>query len=109
MIFLWSITKKKRKRLNYYIEEWNTSTLYDIFRNQSTDPTVCLLPDKWHRTDPCITVCGKWIFDSNFEVTFPLIQDFLNCICRGNDTDDIKFVGVLYAIIADPPEFFKED
>ena len=75
VIFLWDIKKKNEKRLNYSIEEWHTSTLYNIFRNQSTYPTVCLLLDTWHRIDNCITVCGKWIFDSNFEVAFPLTQD----------------------------------
>ena len=33
----------QKKRLNYHIEEWHTSTPYDISRNQSTYPTVCLL------------------------------------------------------------------
>ena len=35
---------------------------------------------------------------------FPLKQDFLNYACRVNDTDENKFVGVLHAIIAVPPE-----
>ena len=58
----------------------------------------------WHQTNHCITVRGKWIFDSNFEVDFALTQGCLNYICRGNDTDEIKLVGVLQAIIAVPPE-----
>ena len=58
----------------------------------------------WHRNDHCITVCGKWIFYSNFEVDFPLTQDFLNSTCRGNDNDENKFVGVLHAIRAVPLE-----
>ena len=77
---------------------------YDIFRNQSTYPTVCLLLDMWYRTNHCITVCGKWIFYSNFEVAFPLTQDCLNSTCRGNDTDENKKFGVLHAIRAVPLE-----
>ena len=107
VIFLWDITNKNKKRLNYRIEEWNTSTPYDICRNQSTYTNMCLLLDIWHRTDNCITVCGKWIFDSNLEVEFPLTQDYVNCICRGNDTDEIKFVGVLHTIREVPPEVFQ--
>ena len=57
-----------------------------------------------HRTNHCITVWDKWIFDSNFEVKFPLTQDFLNVICCGNDTDEIIFVGVFHSIRAVPPE-----
>ena len=65
-------------------------------------PTVCLLLETSYQTDHCIKVRGKYIFDSNFEAAFPLTQDFLNYICRGNDTDKVRFVGVLHAIIAFP-------
>ena len=60
-----------------------------------------------HWTNHCITVCGKWIFDSNSEVAFPLTQDCLNYTCRGNETDEIKIFGVLDAIILVPPEVFQ--
>ena len=65
---------------------------------------MCLVLDTWYRTNHCIKVCSKWIFDSNFEVDFPLTQDCLNYTCCGNDTDEIKFVGVLNVIRAVPPE-----
>ena len=32
----------------------------------------------------------------------PLTQDCLNYICCGNDTDEIKFVGILHAIRSVP-------
>ena len=57
----------------------------------------------WHRNDHCIIVFGKWIFDSNLKVALPLTHDYLNYICRVNDTDEIIFVGVLHAIRAVPP------
>ena len=66
--------EKKEKRLNDLIEEWPTSTPYDILRNKSTYTTVCLLLDTWHRTDHCITVFSKWVFDSNFKVALPNTQ-----------------------------------
>ena len=64
---------------------------------------MCLLLYTAHRTDHCITACGKWIFDSNFEFALPLTKASLNYICSGNDTDEITFVGVLHAIRAVPP------
>ena len=64
---------------------------------------MCLLQDTAHRKDNCITICGKWIFDSNLEFALPLTKASLNYICSGNDTDDITFVGVLRAIGAGPP------
>ena len=60
-----------------------------------------------HRTYNCITICGKWIFDFNLEFSLPLTKYSLNYICSGNDTDDIKFVGVLHEIRAVPPIFVQ--
>ena len=100
--------KEKMKKLpNHCIEEWNISTPYDMFWNPYTYPNVCLLLDTCHRTDHCITVCDKWIFDSNFEVYFPLTHYFLNYSCRGNDTDQIKYFAVFHAIISVPPEVIQ--
>ena len=104
VIFLWDITEKNQKRLNYRIEEWHTSTPYDLFRNWSTYPTVCLLLDMWHQTDHHIIVFSKLIFDSNLKVALPLTQDSLNYICCGNKTDDNKFIGVMHAIREVRPE-----
>ena len=64
---------------------------------------MCLLLDTAHRTDHCITVCGKSIFDSNLEFALPLTKASLNYICSGNDTDEITFVGVLHGIRVVPP------
>ena len=63
---------------------------------------MCLLLDTEHRTDHCITVFGKWIFDSNLESEFPLKKASLHYIFSGNDNYDITFVGVLHAIRAFP-------
>ena len=61
---------------------------------------MCLLLDTAHRTNHCITVCGKWIFDSNLESALTGTESLLNYICSGNDTDDITFVGAFHAIRA---------
>ena len=65
---------------------------------------MCLLLDRAHRADHCITVCGKLIFDSDLELALPLTRAWLNYIFSGNDTDEITFVGVLCKIRAVPPE-----
>ena len=78
-----------------------------MFCQLSYHPTVFLSLDTSHRNDHCITVCGKLIFDSNLEVTFPLTQDCLNFTCSGNDTEKISFICVLHAIVAVPPEYFQ--
>ena len=68
------------------------------------DPTVCLLLDTAHWSDHCITVCGKWIFDSNLKLALPLTRAWLNYICSGNDTDKIEFIDIFHAIRAVPHE-----
>ena len=37
-------------------------------------------------------------------MVLPITQDSLNYMCRGNDTDVRKFIGVLHAIRAVPPK-----
>ena len=76
---------------------------YDILLNHYNYPTMCLLLDSAHRTDHCIAICGKWIFDHNLDFALPLTKASLNVICSGNDTDDITYVGVMHAIGAVPP------
>ena len=68
---------------------------------------LCLLLDTTHRTDHCINVCGKWIFDTNLECALPFTKASLNYICSVNDTDEITFVGVLHAIRAVPTIVFQ--
>ena len=96
--------EKNEINVHYHIQEWNKfTTTYDILHNHSNYHTVCLLLDTAHRTDHCITVCGKWIIDSNLEFALPLTKASLNYTCSGNDTDEITFVGVLHALRAVPP------
>ena len=96
--------EKNEIKIHYHVQEWHTLTTYDILQNHYTYPNVCLLLDTAHRTDHCITVCGKWVSDSNFEFSLTLTSAWLNYICSGNDTDEITFVGVLHAIRSVPPE-----
>ena len=63
--------EKNEKIPNYHIDEWHTSTPYDILWKKYTYPTVCFLLDTWQRTDHCITVFGKWVFGSNLKMTLP--------------------------------------
>ena len=98
--------KKNKKNMIKFRNRKKTATI-DILQNQYKYPTVCLLLDMAHRTNHCITVCGKWIFDYNLESALPLTEALLNYICSGNDTDEITFVGVLYAIRAAPPTVFQ--
>jgi hypothetical protein len=99
--------EKNEMRLNYKVEEWKNGMEFDIFRNVSQYPTVCALIDSSHGTGHCITVCNKWIFDSNFEWAFPLTQECLNYICKSDDDPDITFVGVAHALRAIPPKIVQ--
>ena len=95
--------QKNEKKLRYTVQNWNESKPFDIFKDISTWPTVCLLLDSAGRAEHCVTVCNKWIFDSNFDYAFPLSEQCLHYICGGDDEKDIKFVSVCQAIRAIPP------
>ena len=82
----------------------HTFTAYDILHNQSNYLTACLLLDTAHQADHCITVCAKWIFDSNLKLALPLTRAWLNYICSGNNTDKIEIFAVLHAIRSVPTE-----
>ena len=65
--------EKNEINVHYHIQEWNKfTTTYDILQNHSSYPTLCLLLDTAHRTDHCIAVCGRLIFDSNSQFKLPL-------------------------------------
>jgi hypothetical protein len=96
--------EKKEKRINYSVEEWKEYMTFDIFLNVSPYPTVCAIIDSASQgIGHCITVCDKWIFDSNFEWAFPLTQECLNYICKSEDHPDIEFLGMSHAVCAIPP------
>lgn len=93
--------RKHEKKLKYTVEEWKGSPEFDIFCDISPFPTVCRLIDGSFGTGHCVTVCNKWIFDSNFENAFALTRKALNDICMG------EFRGVSHAIRAVPPKVVK--
>ena len=95
--------EKSEQKIHYRIQEWNTyTTPYDILQNHSNYPTVCLLLDTAHRTNYYITVCGKWIFDSNLESALPLTKASFKYLCSGNDTYEITVGGVVHVIRSVP-------
>ena len=94
-----------RKKLLYWIMAYIHAIWY-IVESVYLSKLVFKL-DTCHWTDHFITVCGKWISDSNLKVVLPLTQVFLNSICCGNDTDENKFIGILHEIITVPHEVFQ--
>ncbi len=100
-IIMGQFKQKGERKLNYGVEEWKEQPSYNIFTNISPYPTVCNLLDESLGTGHCVTVCNKWIFDSNFEQALPLTQNSLNFICEG------KFLSVPHAIRAIPPPLVK--
>ena len=92
----------EEQRIKYTIEKWKVPNSFDILCNVSMFPTVCQLIDKKGGTGHCVTVCGKWVFDSNFKKSFPLSLKWMNFICNSEDDTDNGFSGVMTAIRAFP-------
>lgn len=45
---------------------------------------VALRGSDW-KEDHCVTLLGKWIFDSNFEKALPLCQESLDLCCSSDE------------------------
>ena len=71
---------------------------WDIFKNEENSLMVALLRGSDYTEDHCVTIWGKWIFDSNFSNALPLTQASLNLCCSADDTHD-KFVSVVQALM----------
>ena len=89
---------KIRCKLSYKVlkEEDGYHPLLDIY----SYITFIQFKDFLVRIYHCVTVFGKWVFDSNFPFALPLTKDnFDYCCNNGNNTKLIKVCkGVLKAI-----------
>ena len=72
------------EKFQFYIfktKEWN------ILENAQASLVLVTLGGSNGKQDHCVTLCGKWVFDSNFEYALPLCQESLDLCCS---TDDIQ-------------------
>ena len=68
---------KKLKRI-----KWN------ILENEEKDLVIVALKSTNGKEDHCVTLVGKWIFDSNFLNALPLCQDALDLCCSSDTVPD---------------------
>ena len=61
--------------------------------NSISDLILVVLRGSDGKEDHCITVCERWLFDSNFEFALPLCQDSLDLCCSTDETQE-KFEAV---------------
>ena len=71
---------------------------YNILKNKCDDMVIVILCRRDGKMDHCITVWGKWIFDSNFKNALPLTVESLDLCCSSDESND-TFVQVVQAII----------
>ena len=69
---------------------------FNILANKENDLVIASLKGDDGKEDHCVTVFGKWVFDSNFEKALPLTQESLDYCCS-SDESPCKFVGVVEA------------
>ena len=98
--------RKGEPRLKYSIETWDTDDSFLPLEHLSPYPTMLHIVTSAGTSSHCITVCGKWIFDSNFGNALLLSIDSLDFICA-NTTDhwqEITFHHVKCATRFFPPK-----
>jgi hypothetical protein len=87
------LTKKERKYFQFTKLKKGLSK-WDIIKD-SQEYMMCLvgLQSSDHKTDHAISICGKWIFDSNFQTALPLNRESLD-LCCSSDCRRSVFVGI---------------
>ena len=67
---------------------------FDIFQSNDQDLLVVSLKGSDRKEDNCITIYGKWVFDSNFEYAMPLTKETLDLCCSSDEQPD-TFVDIV--------------
>ena len=71
---------------------------YNILENAEDALVIAVLCGKDGKHDHCVTVYGRWIFDSNIKHALPLTRASLDICCSSEDTED-KFNHVVIAML----------
>jgi len=71
---------------------------WNMFENDNNHLVVVLLQGSDNTEDHCVTICGKWIFDSNLKNAIPLSKESLD-LCCSSDGDPVSFVKVVKALL----------
>lgn len=71
-------------------------TQWNIFDNGDDDLVIVSLKGSDGKEDHCVTLYGKWIFDSNFSHALPLCQESLDYCCSTENNHE-TFVSVVAA------------
>jgi len=87
--------KKHTKPLNFKILKVND---WNIIKNEENNLIVVLLRGSDGKEDHCVTILGKWIFDSNLKNAIPLTKESLDLCCSSDDSND-HFVKVVQALL----------
>ena len=71
-------------------------TKWNILENGDKDLVIVSIRSRDGKEDHCVTLFGKWIFDSNFPKALPLCMEALD-LCCSSDTIQDKFECVVEA------------
>ena len=70
---------------------------WNILENVDNDMVVVLLQGSDQKEDQCVTLFGKWIFDSNLKSALPLSKESLD-LCCSSDGNPV-FLKVIKALL----------
>ena len=63
-------------------------TKWNILENGEKDLAIVSIKSRDGKEDHCVTLYGKWIFDSNFPKALPLCQEALDLCCSSDKIPD---------------------
>ena len=102
--------RKGLQKLRYSIQTWKEEEKFIPLAQLSRFPTMLHLVDSAGNEGHCVTVCGKWIFDSNHSHALPLSRDSLDAICDNvaDHLEKITFKKVKNATRFIPPKAMQQ-
>ena len=100
---------EKHNTISYFIDMFRKTSkpliftklkvrAWNILENEENNLVVVLLRGSDGKEDHCVTLFGKWIFDSNFKNALPLTKEYLD-LCCSLDKSAEQFVEVVQALM----------
>ena len=88
---------KGQQRLKYHFVQWKKEEHFLLLEEISPYPTLVIHTTTSMNESHCVTFCGRWIFDSNYDHALPLESQWLDFVC--SMVNDSAFGNNMYSLV----------
>ena len=100
------LCSKNQQSIRYHLAQWKENNHFLFLDEISPYPILVVLTTQSMNQSHCVTLWGRWIFDSNYEHAFPLEVEWLEFVSSMIDESAIcnnAYLYVKHAIWFFPP------